>query len=61
MNRYWLEEIEQAIQQRICLKPSSLYEPFQYTMGMGVRGFVHITLLACGVAKGSIQMQCMLL
>ena len=54
MNRYWLEEIEQAIQQLdLPTKPSSLYEPFQYTMGMGGKRIrPYLTLLACGVAKG---------
>ena len=57
MNRYWLEEIEQAIQQLdLPTKPSSLYEPFQYTMGMGGKRIrPYLTLLACGVAKGTFK------
>lgn len=54
MNTDWLEEIEQAIQQlNLPTKPSSLYEPFHYTMGMGGKRIrPYLTLLACGVANG---------
>ena len=54
MNKNWLEDIEKAIQQLdLPIEPSSLYEPFQYTMGMGGKRIrPYLTLLACGIAKG---------
>ena len=54
MNKRWLDEIERAIQQlELPSEPRSLYNPFQYTMGMGGKRIrPYLTLLASGIASG---------
>ena len=54
MNKRWLDEIERAIQQlKLPSEPRSLYDPFQYTMGMGGKRIrPYLTLLASGIASG---------
>jgi geranylgeranyl diphosphate synthase type II len=54
MNKRWLDEIERAIQQlELPSEPRSLYNPFQYTMGMGGKRIrPYLTLF-------TITMQCM--
>ena len=54
MNKRWLDEIERAIMQlELPNEPSSLYDPFHYTMGMGGKRIrPYLTLLAAGIASG---------
>mgnify|MGYP001224896207 CR=1 FL=1 len=54
MNKLWLEEIEKAIQNlELPREPSTLYDPFQYTMDMGGKRIrPYLTLLASGIASG---------
>ncbi|MBK98129.1 MAG: hypothetical protein CL672_04965 [Balneola sp.] len=54
MNKYWLEEIEKAIQHlELPREPNTLYDPFRYTMDMGGKRIrPYLTLLASGIASG---------